>query len=129
MKKIINVIVLSLSVFFLIACSNSSTGEKTSQSSEETKVRLIVKTDSNKTDEKVAFKKGATVMDVLKDNYKVKESGSFITTIDGVTQDKKAGRYWMFDVNDKLASKAADKIKVKNGDKIEFYLKVYKGKN
>ena len=55
MKKIINVIVLSLSVFFLVACSNSSTGEKTSQSSEETKVRLIVKTDSNKTDEKVAF--------------------------------------------------------------------------
>ena len=65
MKKIINVIVLSLSVFFLVACSNSSTEEKTSQSPEETKVRLIVKTDSNKTDEKVAFKKGATVMDCL----------------------------------------------------------------
>lgn len=68
-------------------------------------------------------------MDVLKANYKVKEKGGFITAIDGLSQDEKAGRYWMFDVNNKLAPKSADKIKVKDGDKIEFYQKVYKDKN
>lgn len=126
MKKLCKLLLITATVFLLAACSNT---DKKTKPAEEKHVRLIVKTGSDKTDEKVSFKKGATVMDVLKANYKVKEKNGFITAIDGLKQDEKAGRYWMFDVNDKLAPKAADKMKVKDGDKIEFYQKVYKDKN
>lgn len=127
MKKLYEFLVLTGIVLFLAACSDSESNSS-AKTSEDFQVRLIVKTGSDKTDEKVSFKKGDTVMDVLKANYKVKEKDGFITAIDGLSQDKKAGRYWMFDVNNKLASKSADKIKVKDGDKIEFYQKVYKDK-
>ncbi|MGT2948256.1 DUF4430 domain-containing protein [Streptococcus devriesei] len=127
MKKLYEFLVLTGIVLFLAACSDSESNSR-AKTSEDFQVRLIVKTGSDKTDEKVSFKKGDTVMDVLKANYKVKEKGGFITAIDGLSQDKKTGRYWMFDVNNKLASKSADKIKVKDGDKIEFYQKVYKDK-
>lgn len=67
-----------------------------------------------------------TVLDVLKANYKVKEKDGFITSIDGISQDETKGLYWMFKVNNKLAPKAANQIKVKKNDKIEFYQEVYK---
>ena len=76
-------------------------------------------------DEMGSISDSYTVMDVLKANYKVKETNGFITSIDGKQQDEKAGLYWMFKVNGKLASKAANQIKAKDGDKIEFYQKVY----
>ncbi|MCI7678329.1 DUF4430 domain-containing protein [Streptococcus orisratti] len=128
MKKTLSLLALLLSVLFLTACGNSTADStKTSQSSSAGTVRLIVKEGDNTTDEKVSFQKGDTVMDVLKANYKVKESKGFITVIDGVAQDEEKGLYWMFDVNDELAPKTANKIKVKDGDKIEFYQSVYKG--
>lgn len=128
MKKLCKFLLLTGLVFLLTACSDNGNNSRT-EISKNLQVRLIVKTGSDKTDEKVSYKKGDTVMDVLKANYKVKEKGGFITAIDGLSQDEKAGRYWMFDVNNKLAPKSADKIKVKDGDKIEFYQKVYKDKN
>lgn len=76
--------------------------------------------------EKVVYHKGDTVLDVLKANYKVKEKDGFITSIDGISQDETKGLYWMFKVNNKLAPKAANQIKVKKNDKIEFYQEVYK---
>lgn len=127
MKKFLKLLVLALSLMLLVACGNSRADKsKTTASSSSGTVRLIVKEDTNTIDEKVSFKKGDTVMAVLKANYKVKEKDGFITSIDGVSQDKEKGLYWMFKVNDKMAPKAADKIKVKKNDKIEFYQEVYK---
>ena len=126
MKKIFSYGLVILSLVLLVACSQN--GAKSSSTTEAGKVRLIVKENDNTIDEKVSFKKGDTVMDVLKNNYEVEESDGFITAIDGIKQDKDAGKYWMFDVNDKTAAKAANKIKVKDGDKIEFYQKIYKDK-
>ncbi len=123
MKKIFSFLTLFLSFLLLTACAQSESTD--SRSSKELKVQLIVTVGTNTTDEVVTFEKGDTVMDVLKANYKVKETNGFITSIDGKQQDEKAGLYWMFKVNGKLASKAANQIKAKDGDKIEFYQKVY----
>ncbi|MFS1663156.1 DUF4430 domain-containing protein [Streptococcus sp. zg-JUN1979] len=125
MKRYAKYIFLTLLSVVLVACSNTTT-TNTSQSSEQAgKVELVVKEDSNTLDETVTFSDGETVLDVLKDNYKVEEKSGFITAIDGISQDEAAGKYWMFKVNDKVADKAANQIKVKDGDKIEFYQEVY----
>ncbi|MEX2784301.1 DUF4430 domain-containing protein [Streptococcus sp. H49] len=126
MKKISKLIVTALSFIVLTACSTDSTATSSNSASSDTgTVQLIVQEDSNTIDENVTFEKGDTVMDVLQDNYEVEETDGFITAIDGIKQDEEAGKYWMFTINNELAPKAADQIKVKNGDKIEFYQDVY----
>lgn len=89
--------------------------------SSQPQVRLIIKEDSKTIDKKIPFKKGATAMDVLKQAVVVEEKNGFITSIDGYQQDTSKKRYWFFKVNDKLAPKAADQIKLKDKDVITFY--------
>lgn len=63
-----------------------------------------------------------SALDLLKIDHEVEvqESsiGSFVTSIDGIknVDDK----YWMFYVNDQLASSGADTYKSKSGEKIEW---------
>lgn len=110
---------LILFSLFLVSCSQQSDSPK--QVEKEYYLTLIVKEDTDTISEQVTFKKGDTIMDVLKANYKVKEKSGFITAIDGFEQDPKTKTYWFFKVNKKLATKAADKIKAHDGDRVEFY--------
>lgn len=46
------------------------------------------KTEKESKKKSVEFKKGDTVLDVLKEIYPVQENDGFITEIDGISQDK-----------------------------------------
>lgn len=116
-----------LCYLLLVACSQGTKQTQTpSVPKADHHVRLVVKEDTNTIDEKVSFGKGDTVLEILKDNYEVKEKDGFITAIDGIEQDTKANKYWLFKVNGKMADKGADQITVKDGDSIEFYQEVFK---
>lgn len=118
---------LALVAMLLVACSQGTKQTQTpSVPKSDHHVRLVVKEDTNTVDEKVSFEEGDTVLEVLKDNYEVKEKDGFITAIDGIEQDTKANKYWLFKVNGKMADKGADQITVKDGDIIEFYQEVFK---
>lgn len=129
MKKIFKLLVLPLLLVTLAACSPSTTSDKTSSSSSsetvKSTVQLIVKKDDETLDKKVNFKKGESVMDVLKATYDVEEKDGFITSIDGLKQDEAAKKYWLFKVNGEVAPKGANDITVKKGDKIEFYQEAF----
>ncbi|MFC3931405.1 DUF4430 domain-containing protein [Streptococcus dentapri] len=128
MKKILTSLAIVLSLLLLVACGNAKS-DKTADNSKadsDNKITLIIKSNDGEKNQDLIFKKGDTVMDVLKAHAKVEEKNGFITSINGTAQDESAGKYWMFKINDKLAPKAANQIKVKNGDKIEFYQDVYK---
>ncbi|MGT2742872.1 DUF4430 domain-containing protein [Streptococcus plurextorum] len=120
MRKWFKWFTLLLLSLMLVACGNSGANQQTSTQSQG-KVHLIVTIDTNTIDEQVAFDEGDTVMDVLKANYAVEETDGFITAIDGQEQNPAEKLYWMFDVNGEMAPKAANQIKVQDGDKIEFY--------
>lgn len=119
---------LALVAMLLVACSQGTKQIQTTPSvpKADHHVRLVVTEDTNTIDEKVSFGKGDTVLEILKDNYEVKEKDGFITAIDGIEQDTKANKYWLFKVNGKMADKGADQITVKDGDSIEFYQEVFK---
>ncbi|KHD46033.1 DUF4430 domain-containing protein [Streptococcus hongkongensis] len=119
MKRTVKTLLLFTFSLFLVACSQQSNSKK--ESSDSHYLTLIVKEDTDTISEKVSFKKGDTIMDVLKANYKVKEQSGFITSIDGFEQDTKNKTYWFFKINKKMAPKAADKIKAHEGDRVEFY--------
>lgn len=122
MKKLFSLLFV-LTSFFLAACQQTT--DQSTTASSTSKVQLVVKSDKTTTDEMVEAKVDQTVMDVLKANYEVKETDGFITAIDGLEQDEAAKKYWMFKVNGEVAPKAANQIKVKDGDKIEFYQETY----
>lgn len=71
---------------------------------------------------KVQAKKGMTLYQMLQDNFKIADDKGMITSINGVSQDEKAGRYWFIEINGKFATKGAKETKPKNGDKVSFDL-------
>lgn len=71
---------------------------------------------------KITIIKDQTLLDALKENFKIEEKSGFITSIDGKTQDQAANKYWLFDVNGKMAEKGAADIHLKKGDTVAFYL-------
>ena len=129
MKKILSYIVLALSLVTLVACGKSEAAKlrrtSSQQSQSQGKVTLILKTEKESKKKAVNIQKGDTVLDVLEEVYPVQENDGFITEIDGISQDKDKGIYWMFDVNGKLGEKAANHLKVENGDEIKFYQENY----
>ena len=129
MKKILTYMVLALSLVTLVACGKSEAAKLTRTSSRQSqsqgKVTLILKTEKESKKKSVNIQKGDTVLDVLGEVYPVQENDGFITEIDGISQDKDKGIYWMFDVNGKLGEKAANQLKVENGDEIKFYQEKY----
>ena len=128
MKKLLTYIFLALSLVTLAACGKNEAAKLTSstnnhQSKVQGQVTLILKTDKESKKKSVEIQKGDTVLDVLEEVYPVQENDGFITEIDGISQDKDKGIYWMFDVNGKLGEKAANQLKVEDGDEIKFYQK------
>ena len=130
MKKLLICLALAFSLVTLGACGKNESAKPTSstnnhQSKGQGQVTLILKTEKESKKKSVEFKKSDTVLDVLKEIYPVQENDGFITEIDGISQDKEKGIYWMFDVNGKLGEKAANKLKVEDGDEIKFYQEKY----
>lgn len=129
MKKIYKLWVLPLLLLVLVGCSQTTLSPKTTSSSSteavKTTAKLIVKKDEKVLEKNVTFKKGESVLDLLKSTYTIEDKDGFITSIDGLKQDESANKYWMFKINDEVASKGAKDITVKNGDKIEFYQETF----
>lgn len=110
----------------LTACGNQGKTEKTktSAASKDTATITLDFDNDKKADETktVTINKDQTLLEALKENFKVDEKSGFITAIDGKKQDEAAKKYWMFDVNGKMADKGAADIHLKKGDKVAFYL-------
>lgn len=65
---------------------------------------------------------GANLLDVMKENYDVEETDTFITAIEGHEQDTEAGKYWLFDLNGEMAPVGASDTELQEGDVVEWKL-------
>src|SRR5574339_578316 len=83
--------------FSLAACGNQTKGEATKPSTASTDTATITLDFENdkKVDEtkKATIKKNKTILETLKDNFKVEKKSGFITSIDGKKQEKKKKKY------------------------------------
>ena len=126
LKKTATLVVALGLTMGLTACGNQGKAEKTntSSASKETATITLDFENDKKVDEtkKVTISKKQTLLEALKENFKVEEKGGFITSIDGKKQDEAAKKYWMFDINGKMADKGAADIQLKEGDKVAFYI-------
>ncbi|WP_106497371.1 DUF4430 domain-containing protein [Lentibacillus sp. Marseille-P4043] len=112
------------------ATSNDNQTEQQSNSegeeSEDTVTITISKDkETEYIDEKdVAIEDGANLMDVMEENFTIETDfdGAYITSIEGVAQDKGEQTAWMFFVNGETAMEGAKDIELSPGDEVSFDL-------
>lgn len=86
-------------------------------------VTVTIKDDSKEVIEKeVPIEEDKVLMDVMKENFEIKESKGFIESIDGLEQDPKEGKYWTYKVNGEMPMKGADELVLEDGDKVVWSL-------
>jgi hypothetical protein len=132
MKRI--VIILTALMMVLVGCGTTETKKSSDQpKTEETKKQQVtVKITKENGKEKVTEKKAdikdqETVMDVMKNNFKIETQydGAFISGIEGVNGNEQEKTSWFLSVNGKEAMKGAKDIKLQPGDVVEFDLHKY----
>ncbi|MGV3293970.1 DUF4430 domain-containing protein [Streptococcus pluranimalium] len=125
MKKMLKPVILASSLFLLAACAKDDANKK--PESDEVKVTVSVKPEGEKAEKKeVIVDQDDSVLDALDEAFDVEDDDGFVTEIDGHKQNPAKNLYWMYKVNDKMATKGAEENIVKNGDQIEFYQEVAK---
>lgn len=129
MKKLISSLCLAGLSLTLAACNQATpTSTSTQQDQDDAivgQVTLIVKYPDKTYEQKVGFEQNDTVMDVLDDRLDIEDDNGMVTSIEDVAQDDVTSTYWMYKVNDEMASVGAEELKVKDGDKIEFYMETF----
>lgn len=128
--------VLSLSLL-LGACSTATAPEKTTDHSahvsteakEKTvpvSVQIIVDNEEvTGLSKELEVEEGTSVLDVLKENYDVKEKDGFVNAIEGYEQNEKENLWWMYSVNGEEADVGAADFDVSEKDAITWTLIKY----
>lgn len=132
--KFLKVGFIVLTALSLAACGDTTTKEANSSEQSnlvenQTKEMLTIvsslEQDGKEVDDatkKMEVEEGTTVLELLKDQYEVVEEGGYIVSVDGMKQDEKAGKYWMYEVNDKQPTVGAAEYVVKDGDQVKWSL-------
>ena len=129
--------------FILTACGEQTTETSTDTTSQETssviedastedvvtvEVTISVTEDGElieNGEQVVEVEEGALLLDVMKENFEIEETDTFINAINGVEQDATANKWWLFDVNGEMAQKGAAETELNAGDLIEWKLEAY----
>jgi hypothetical protein len=86
---------------------------------------IVIQNQEDVTSKEVTFRENESLMEVMKENFAIKEKDGFITSIDGISQDQKANLFWVYTVNDEMTDKGAQELFLKSNDIITFDLKAF----
>ena len=125
---------LVLGMFLASGCTTqaneatlTTTTTQESVSPVEQTATIILQEDGKEiTKEVVSFEPGAVVFDVMDEHFEIVHQDGFITSIDGMTQDEAANKYWLYDINGEMALKGAKELALQDGDEILFKLEEMK---
>ncbi|MCC9273277.1 MAG: DUF4430 domain-containing protein [Enterococcus aquimarinus] len=125
---------LVLGMFLASGCTTpaneatvSTTTTQESVAPVEQTATIILQEDGKEiTKEVVSFEPGAVVFDVMDEHFEIVHQDGFITSIDGMTQDEAANKYWLYDINGEMALKGAKELALQAGDEILFKLEEMK---
>ncbi|MBM9834038.1 DUF4430 domain-containing protein, partial [Enterococcus faecalis] len=77
---------------------------------------IVIQNQEGVTSKEVTFRENESLLEVMKENFAIKEKDGFITSIDGISQDQKANLFWVYTVNDEMTDKGAQALILKNND-------------
>ncbi|MEA1993817.1 MAG: DUF4430 domain-containing protein [Euryarchaeota archaeon] len=102
------------------------------QETERATVRLVIEYNEQKdadTYEDLEMPEGSTVLDLLEKETDLQtkdtEYGKMIVSINGVSQDKNKGLWWIYTVNGEQVSMGAEGKKLSDGDVVQWTLTKY----
>ncbi|MBM7569788.1 DUF4430 domain-containing protein [Aquibacillus albus] len=117
---------------FIIGCSQQDSTpidedqtEQAAQTENEEEVVIIISQDHGAeviAEKEISIEEGAILMDVMKENFEIEEADGFITSIEGVSQDADAGKYWLYEINGEMASVGANELELGAEDTVTFDL-------
>jgi guanyl-specific ribonuclease Sa len=132
-KQIVKLSILGLIGIGLSGCSDAASKTTADTSSEaavssnvsqqKAEISFVNKTDATPSElpaKSVTFEEGASLMDVMKENFDLKEDNGMITSIEGLAQDEAAGYYWTYTINDQMINTGAKDTVLKENDKVVF---------
>lgn len=134
--KIFKLGLIVATTFSLVACGDTTTQEadtstaKSStlveqQAKEVISIVISLEQDGEEVEgatKELEVEEGATVLEVLKEQYEVSEEEGFIFSINGIEQDEETGKYWMYEVNDEQPTVGATEYELKDGDQVKWFL-------
>lgn len=106
-------------ILVLSSCAKSTT--KASSNTNAISIQII---ENSKT---TTYKtvSDTTLLKFAQEKLHADEKGGLINAIDGMKSDPTNKAYLMFKVNGKISEVGASAVKLKNGDKVEFYISKY----
>ena len=128
MKKVFVVFLLVSTLLVATGCQQASVTSESTQSSlkqEQGTAKIVIQNQEAVTSKEVTFRENEALLEVMKENFAIKEKDGFITSIDGISQDQKANLFWVYTVNDEMTDKGAQALILKNNDTITFDLKAF----
>ncbi|SDQ53499.1 DUF4430 domain-containing protein [Virgibacillus salinus] len=107
-----------------------NTVSENSEEQSEEKVQITISKDKGSeyiNEKEVAVKEGATLMEVMEENFQLETDfdDGFITSIDGVAPKDGEQKSWMFTVNGEMPTVGAKEFKLSPGDKVTFDLQAW----
>lgn len=131
-KGLLQMLSLLITIMLLVGCSSTEENQNqtndnsnnTEQSAEEKAVITISQDEGDTvlTEKEVSFEEGAILMDVLKENFEIEETGGMITAVDGLEADESEKKAWMYFVNDEMPMVGAAEFELSAGDKVNLDL-------
>lgn len=73
-------------------------------------------------EQRFEVEEGTTLLELMQENYEIKEEGGIITSIEGYAQDESRNALWRFEVNDEQSPMGVDEYELQQGDEIEWEL-------
>ncbi len=119
-KRILLTLALAGFTVLLTGCSFNQGKTTTATSAPNTTISVQVTVGKQTTNYTV--KQGSTLLALSENKLHANVTKGLINSIDHLASDPKTDSYLMFKVNGKVSQVGASEVKLKNGDKIEFYL-------
>lgn len=118
-----NKIIVGIAVVIIVAVALYGTAQKYGEST--VKATLIIE-NGGVTSRDAAIVEGSTVFDLMTAcGIPFEEEGGFVTSINGISQDKEAGSYWIYYINGEMGQVGAGEYIVQEGDQITWKLEKF----
>ncbi|MBU7012286.1 MAG: DUF4430 domain-containing protein [Theionarchaea archaeon] len=118
-RKVIAGVVIIALIAVVYGTTTMYTGEG------EVTATLIIENGGTVTRE-ATLPEGSTVFDLMTAcRISFEEKGGLITSINGVSQDEDAGKYWLYYINGEFAQTGAGEYIVQEGDEITWKLESF----
>lgn len=105
-----------------VVTSENDSSTKDSSTIEAAITFEVDEEEQPKLEKTLDVKEGTKLLDAMKEEYDIKETGGFIESINGFEQDESKNKWWLYSVNGEDGKVGAAEYQLEDGDQIKWTL-------